>query len=885
MKINWHYMTLFLLGFQPTIWAQQRMICHVTRPAGDFSTTVLVENPNGEAGSITFIPYGVDGAEYDPVTLELVPNGVTKRAAETLFDQVGPVSHFTIDQAGEGVTVSVNYLAASGTGSPVHLAESSEQSTNWTFYAGDWDKVYDALALVNTGDEPTRVSLHQIHFDGRRISGEILTEALPPNSKLLNIVGGPIQSQFLPRPDCFFELRADQPLAVISLRGTLEAPHLLWQNPTRPGPLFEESEPLQLQQILPEDAGFSSVLLDEVRPRIEQTQASAVMLLYDGKVLFSWGEVDRNFQLHSIRKPMLNALYGFYAERGLIDLDATLEQLGIDDIPPSLTSDEKQARVTHLLKSRSGVYHEAAGESQDMIDARPSRGSHAPDTHFYYNNWDFNALGTIFRQQTQTDIFEEFKVRIADRIGMQDFQPENCFYQFEPNKSEHPVYKFRMSARDLARFGQLFLNQGTLGGERILSRTWVEESARLRSVDTDSFAGYGYLWAVLPTGYTFGRSMYHTGYGGHALIVMPEQKLVFVYRTNTDVALDLSGSMFEVFTALLGARQEPGCDYTAFQWEGVDPVADTQKFGELLERMRVDMKIPGMSAGIVENGELTWSIGNGMGEVGHGIAVTPETCYQLASLTKPIGAAVIMKLVETGLLDLDTPVSTFGLALDNAENITVRHLLTHTSEGEPGSHFNYNGDLYGLLGDVMESVSGKSFVQLVSEQISEPLNLNHTAPGFSEPAGALPLAQGYCLSGEMTMGHVPLINPAAGLVSNIPDYAQFITALNKGLLLSLESMEEMFTPMVSNTGEDLPHGLGWFVQWIDGTKVIWHAGTSDGTSSQFVMVPEKDLAFIITANTRALNWNLPLDSGDITVSPIVRLFLASFAGISVEGKQ
>jgi CubicO group peptidase (beta-lactamase class C family) len=95
-------------------------------------------------------------------------------------------------------------------------------------------------------------------------------------------------------------------------------------------------------------------------------------------VLFTSGEIEKNYLCHSIRKPLLSALYGTYVENGKIDLDRSLENLAIDDIEPSLTSDEKKATIRHLLQGRSGVYHAAAAEEQSMIKLRPQRGSHPP---------------------------------------------------------------------------------------------------------------------------------------------------------------------------------------------------------------------------------------------------------------------------------------------------------------------------------------------------------------------------------------------------------------------------------------------------------------------------------------------------------------------------
>ncbi len=300
-----------------------------------------------------------------------------------------------------------------------------------------------------------------------------------------------------------------------------------------------EHPSFDLPLVAPESVGWSSSKLAEVTQTAETIGSAALMALYNGKVFLSWGDVSRNYWVHSIRKPFLGSIFGIHAANGAIDPEATLETLGIDDIHPVLTWQEKQAKVIDLLKSRSGVYHPAAAESQSMIDSRPARGSHPPDTFFFYNNWDFNALGTIFRQQTGTDIFDEFKKRVADVIGMQDFMVENCFYQYEPSKSSHPAYAFRMSARDMARFGLLHLNEGAWEDQRVFPRQWIVDSTRAYSVVGDSVHGYGYLWKVAFEGSLMAQLagtpfFYHTGDDVHLLAVIPKMKLVLVHRWDTD---------------------------------------------------------------------------------------------------------------------------------------------------------------------------------------------------------------------------------------------------------------------------------------------------------------------------------------------------------------
>jgi len=257
----------------------------------------------------------------------------------------------------------------------------------------------------------------------------------------------------------------------------------------------------------------------------------------DGQVVFEWGNTANNFSAHSIRKSLLSALYGVYVHEGAIDTSRTLAELGIDDKTP-LTEAEKRATVTDLLKARSGVYIPAAGETASMRAARPERGSHAPGTHWYYNNWDFNALATIFDQETgEKSIYEAFQARIADPIGMQDLQTERLRYSYEPY-SMHPYYGFRISARDLARFGQLFLQEGAREGAQIVPAAWVQQSTTpySRTGASGTYSGYGYMWwiAAQDAASIAQGSYAASGYGGHTLEVLPHFNTVIVFRINTD---------------------------------------------------------------------------------------------------------------------------------------------------------------------------------------------------------------------------------------------------------------------------------------------------------------------------------------------------------------
>jgi CubicO group peptidase (beta-lactamase class C family) len=300
---------------------------------------------------------------------------------------------------------------------------------------------------------------------------------------------------------------------------------------TFPGTRWERAVNVQ-------ELGWSTERLEAARAAAIAAGSAAGMIVTGGQVVAQWGDVSKTYHSHSTRKSFMNALYGIYRAEGRIDTSLTLGALGIREKGTDLSPQEKQATVLDLLRSRSGVYLPAAGEIQAMRDARPARGSHAPGTFWYYNNWDFNVLGTIFRQKTGVDIFEALRTRIADPIGMEDFDIRHASYDSEP-ESLHSGYWFRISARDLARFGYLYLRQGRWKDRQLIPKAWVEESTRSYSTAEPSVtkSGYGLMWWVA-TRSEFGipiGSYTASGTGGQRLTVIPPLDTVVVNLMNTDV--------------------------------------------------------------------------------------------------------------------------------------------------------------------------------------------------------------------------------------------------------------------------------------------------------------------------------------------------------------
>jgi CubicO group peptidase (beta-lactamase class C family) len=298
------------------------------------------------------------------------------------------------------------------------------------------------------------------------------------------------------------------------------------------------------------------------------------------------------------------------------------------------------------------------------------------------------------------------------------------------------------------------------------------------------------------------------------------------------------------------------------------------ELGSIHQRLR----LPGLSVGIVEDGALSWFHGFGYADVAKETPVTKDTPYNLASLTKTFASTIVMQLVEQGRLDLDSPASEFGIRLDSPGTITVRHLLSHTSDGMPGEEYNYNGSRFSLIDHVIREVTGQSFKEAVRKIIIEPLGLQNTG-GMRDPLPTT-LAKPYRLdaSGELGLSAYKegSLNCSAGMVSSIADYAKYIAAIESNTFVQEETQAQAFTPTRSTKGDLLPYGLGWFVEEVAGTKLVWHYGYWDCTSTLVLMVPEKRLTFIAFTNTDHLSRGFGISSGSVLASPVAMPFLKNF---------
>lgn len=298
--------------------------------------------------------------------------------------------------------------------------------------------------------------------------------------------------------------------------------------------------------------------LADVERRLRGSDVSAAQICHAGQTVVEVGDVSRPIDVHSMRKSIMSALVGQAHDRGAIDLDTTLGELGIDD-EPALTEEEKSATIEDLLAARSGVYLPV--DDGDGL-GRPSRGSHPPGTFWCYNNWDFNVLGHVYERITGRSVFVAFEHDLATPLGMTDWDGyRHGSYRYRADilggTIRYPNYKFHLSTRDIGRLGRLYLDNGVRNGRPLLSPEWIARSTSAIS-RTDHPAGlmgmYGYCWWVAgPSDEVSRPGLVDTaysaiGFGGNFLTVLPAVDAVVTVVTDSG-ATPLSNEDYHALVA------------------------------------------------------------------------------------------------------------------------------------------------------------------------------------------------------------------------------------------------------------------------------------------------------------------------------------------------
>ena len=331
-------------------------------------------------------------------------------------------------------------------------------------------------------------------------------------------------------------------------------------------------------------------------------------------------------------------------------------------------------------------------------------------------------------------------------------------------------------------------------------------------------------------------------------------------------------------------------------------VADQQRleqFQQSLDSLRRQYAIPGLSAAIVYDGRIIWEKGFGFQDVENGIPATPDTPYRIASITKTFASMLLMRCVERGTLNLDTPIRSYTSGISDSR-VTVRHLFTHTSQGSPpGQNYLYSGDRYNFLTPVIDACGGQPFREALAKTILDRLEMRDSVPGqdmeFPSPEAAAMftpetlqrytrviqrLAKPYVVgsNGQPILSSYPprTIAAAAGLISTVRDLARFDAAIDQHILVTPQTQEQAWTNYVNAKGQRLPHALGWFVQTYGSERFVWHYGYWGTFSALFLKVPGRNITLILLANSSGLS--APFSNalggvGDVLGSPFAVVFL------------
>jgi CubicO group peptidase (beta-lactamase class C family) len=304
------------------------------------------------------------------------------------------------------------------------------------------------------------------------------------------------------------------------------------------------------------------------------------------------------------------------------------------------------------------------------------------------------------------------------------------------------------------------------------------------------------------------------------------------------------------------------------------------------EYVRAEMsrqKIPGLAVAIVRKGEVVKAQGYGEANVEHRVQTTPDTIFQSGSVGKQFTAAGVMLLVEDGKIQLSDPLTKyFADAPSGWKQITVRHLLTHTSglpdytggmvdyrkdyteddllrfaytlepEFPPGSRWNYSNTGYVLLGIIVRKVSGEFYGDVLRTRVFQPLGMT-TARVINEADIVANRAAGYRLEAGALKNQdwvSPSLNTTAdgSLYLSLRDLIAWDKGIRDGRVLKPESWAQVFSPATLTSGRPYPYGFGWSVDPVNTHRAQSHAGSWQGFQTFIVRYPDDDLTIVVLSN-------------------------------------
>lgn len=302
--------------------------------------------------------------------------------------------------------------------------------------------------------------------------------------------------------------------------------------------------------------------------------------------------------------------------------------------------------------------------------------------------------------------------------------------------------------------------------------------------------------------------------------------------------------------------------------EGVLKSAGDLDAGELDRFVRAYLeyyKIPGISIAVIKDHKVVYHRGFGVKSTRTREPVTPETMFEAASMTKPVFAYTVLRLVDRGVLDLDTPLYMYlpyeDIAYDDRYKlITARMVLTHRTgfpnwrdkkldiKFTPGTKVSYSGEGFVYLGKVVEKLTGKKLVELCREEVFGPLGVAHASLVWTEEVERL-TATPHAGTSPGTKWKPSEPNMAASLNVDAGNYAKFLIAVLQGKGLEASTAKEMLRPQVGipdRTKESW--GLGIAIEETPSGTNYGHGGSNTGFTSRSLMYKDQGFGYVFLVN-------------------------------------
>jgi len=302
------------------------------------------------------------------------------------------------------------------------------------------------------------------------------------------------------------------------------------------------------------------------------------------------------------------------------------------------------------------------------------------------------------------------------------------------------------------------------------------------------------------------------------------------------------------------------------------------KFSTELDKLQEFFKIPGLAISVSKGEEVIYEDYKGYSDLENKVVLDAEHLFPVASITKVFTGLAIMKLVEEGKLTLEEPIKKyFPDSKSISDSIQIKHVLSHTSQGETVGEKFYYSSRFGLLTKVIEQASGMSFEEYMDEEIFLKLKMGRTyllKDSIQIREKNLSIAKPYVLDDGVKEGFIDFgFSASAGVVSDLQDLRRLSSAIDVNAFISEASKKKMFKGIHS----ELPYGYGIFKQEVLGMKVVWAYGQYDCYSSLFLKVPELDLTLILLANNNLMSDPARLIYGDVSDSMFALSFLKNYA--------